>query len=83
VMLNLAGIVSGKAIGRARPWIVIGTMIFAAVATPSTDPFSMLMLAIPMLVLFAISEIIARFMDRVRGNRRSAGQSADDEKSAL
>jgi len=84
VLLNLAGIISGAAIGRARPWIVIGTMIFAAVATPSTDPFSMLMLAIPMLILFAISEVIARSMDRVRGrNAGATDQWADDETSTL
>ncbi len=34
VMLNLAGVVSGKALGRYRPWIIIGTFVFAAVATP-------------------------------------------------
>jgi sec-independent protein translocase protein TatC len=82
VLLNLAGIVSGKAIGRARPWIVIGTMVFAAVATPSTDPFSMLMLGIPMLILFALSEAIARIMDRIRGKRKLAGLE-DDEISPL
>jgi sec-independent protein translocase protein TatC len=84
VLLNLAGIVSGKQLGRARPWIVIGTMVFAAVATPSTDPFSMLMLAIPMLVLFAFSEVIARIVDRVRGRgSTSTDQWADDEISPL
>jgi sec-independent protein translocase protein TatC len=84
VLLNLAGIVSGKALGRYRPWIVIGTMVFAAVATPSTDPFSMLMLAIPMLILFLISEVIARTVDRVRGRRRvSTDQWADDQISPL
>ena len=57
VMLNLAGVVSGKALGKYRPWIIIGTFVFAAVATPSTDPFSMLFLAIPMLVLFLIAEV--------------------------
>ena len=35
-MLNLAGVVSGKTLGRYRPWIVMGTFVFAAVATPST-----------------------------------------------
>ncbi|MEP7090428.1 MAG: twin-arginine translocase subunit TatC, partial [Nocardioidaceae bacterium] len=45
VLLNLAGVVSGKTLGNYRPWIVVGTFVFAAVATPSTDPFSMLMLA--------------------------------------
>jgi sec-independent protein translocase protein TatC len=84
VLLNLAGVVSGKQLGRARPWIVIGTMVFAAVATPSTDPFSMLMLAIPMLFLFGLSEIIARTVDRVRGRGSiSTNQWADDEISPL
>jgi sec-independent protein translocase protein TatC len=48
ILLNLAGVVSGKTLGRYRPWIIIGVFVFAAVATPSTDPFSMLMLAIPL-----------------------------------
>ena len=82
LMLNLAGVVSGRAIGKARPWIILGTVIFAAVATPSTDPFSMLMLAIPMLLLFAISEVIARTMDRYRGRQKLA-EVPDDEISAL
>jgi sec-independent protein translocase protein TatC len=87
VLLNLAGVVTGQALGRYRPWIVIGTMVFAAVATPSTDPFSMLMLAIPMLILFALSEVIARISDRVRkrGAHRPdrTDQWADEEASTL
>jgi sec-independent protein translocase protein TatC len=87
VLLNLAGIITGQAIGRHRPWIVIGTMVFAAVATPSTDPFSMLMLAIPMLILFVLSEIIARTFDRIRGRGAHAphrtGQWSDEEASTL
>jgi sec-independent protein translocase protein TatC len=84
IMLNLAGIVSGRALGRYRPWIIIGTFVFAAVGTPSTDPFSMLFLAIPMLVLFLLAEVIARLVDRARGrNRDSTDQWADDEVSPL
>jgi sec-independent protein translocase protein TatC len=84
VLLNFAGIVSGRALAKHRPWIVIGTMVFAAVATPSTDPFSMLMLAVPMLILFAISEVICRISDRVRGRgAHRTDQWADDEVSPL
>jgi sec-independent protein translocase protein TatC len=84
IMLNLAGVVSGKALGRYRPWIIIGTFVFAAVATPSTDPFSMLMLALPMLVLFAVAEVIARTVDRARGRGQGGtDQWADDEVSPL
>jgi sec-independent protein translocase protein TatC len=84
IMLNLAGVVSGKQIAKYRPWIVIGTFVFAAVATPSTDPFSMLFLAIPMLVLFFIAELIARTVDRARGRGKdSTDQWDDDEVSPL
>ncbi len=82
LMLNLAGVVSGKALGRARSWIIIATFVFAAVATPSTDPFSMLMLAIPMTLLFMVSEVIARVMDK-RKKRRSYDGLADDEASTV
>ncbi len=82
LLLNLAGVVSGRSLGRHRPWIVVGTFVFAAVATPSTDPFSMLMLAVPMTVLFLVSEVIARVVDRRRG-RLSFEGLADDEASAL
>ena len=84
VLLNFAGVISGRALAKYRPWIIIGTMVFAAVATPSTDPFSMLMLAIPMLILFLISEVIARISDRVRGRgAHRTDQWADDEISPL
>jgi sec-independent protein translocase protein TatC len=82
VLLNLAGVVSGKALGRHRPWIVLGTFVFAAVATPSTDPFSMLMLAVPMLILIFLSEGVARIVDRRRA-RSAPEQWDDDELSPL
>lgn len=82
LLLNLAGIVSGRALGNHRPWIIVGTFVFAAVATPSTDPFSMLMLAIPMTVLFLVSEMIARVVDRRRG-RASFDGVDDDEATPL
>ncbi len=77
VLLNLAGVVSGKAMGRYRPWVVLGVFVFAAVATPSTDPYSMLMLAIPMTALVLLSEMIARLIDRRR--RQTPAQEWDDD----
>jgi sec-independent protein translocase protein TatC len=83
VMLNLAGVVSGKQLGRYRPWIIIGTFVFAAVGTPSTDPFSMLFLATPMLVLFLIAEVIARIVDRARGRGRDSTEQWDDDEASV
>ena len=84
ILLNLAGVVSGKTLGRYRPWIVIGVFVFAAVATPSTDPFSMLMLAIPLQILFIVAEIVARLVARARGRGAdSTDQWDDDELSPI
>ena len=83
VMLNLAGVVSGKTLGAYRPWIVIGTFVFAAVATPSTDPFSMIFLAVPMALLFLVSEVIARAVDRRRARADGLSMLGDDEQSDL
>ena len=86
ILLNLAGVVSGRQLGEHRPWIIIGTFIFAAIATPSTDPVSMLFLALPMTLLFFISEIIARLVDRRRRARNPEGAYEawdDDEVSPL
>jgi len=83
LLLNLAGVVSGKTLGKYRSWIIIATFTFAAVATPSTDPFSMLMLAIPMTVLFLISEILARLLDKRRGRASYDDAEDDDEASSI
>lgn len=67
VMLNLAGLVRGHHLGRYRKFVVLGSTIFAAVVTPTVDPFSMLALTLPVVVLFFIAEIICRMIDRKRG----------------
>ena len=83
LLLNLAGVVKGRQLGEYRPWIIIAVFVFAAVATPSTDPISMLFLAIPMTALFLISEILARLIDRRRGTEPDYATLDDDEQSDL
>ena len=83
LLLNLAGVIKGRQLGEYRPWIIIGVFVFAAVATPSTDPISMLFLAIPMTMLFMISEILARLIDRRRGISLEGNYAEyDDEKQS-
>ncbi len=79
VLLNFAGVIKGSTLKAYRPWIIIGTFIFAAVATPSADPFTMTLMAVPMVLLFFVSEAIARVNDRRRANRApNAGLGPDD-----
>lgn len=82
VLLNRLGIVSARQLIHARPWIVVGIFVFAAIATPTTDPLTMLFLAAPMTILYFVSEVIARVTDRRRG-RSKAEETPDDEASSL
>ena len=82
VLLNRLGVVSARQLASARPWTVIGIFVFAAVATPSTDPLTMLFLAVPMVLLYLISEVIARVTDKRKANALP-DELSDDEASPL
>lgn len=82
VMLNLTGVLSGR---RMLGWwrgMIVGIAAFAAVATPSPDPGTMLALAAPIWALFFIAVSISLLNDR-RRSRREAQGPADDEASEL
>jgi sec-independent protein translocase protein TatC len=82
VMLNLAGVLKARTLAKYRGWIIFFTFVFAAVATPSTDPITMLLLAIPMVLLFLISEVIARIIDRRRGRNLNPDYDDFDDEEA-
>lgn len=71
VTLNFVGIVSGQALKGARRYVLFGCAVFAAAATPGGDPFSMLGLAIPMMILFLLAEAICHSNDKRRAKRAS------------
>ncbi|GHH18947.1 twin-arginine translocase subunit TatC [Streptomyces lanatus] len=82
VMLNLVGAITGK---RMLGWwraMIMGITVFAAVATPSTDPLSMLALAGPIWVLYFVAVLFSLVNDKRRGRREAMGP-ADDEASDL
>jgi sec-independent protein translocase protein TatC len=69
VALNLVGVLSYAALKRSRRWIYFLTIVFAAFITPTQDPFTMLLMAAPMCVLFEVAIQIARVVDKRRGRR--------------
>jgi sec-independent protein translocase protein TatC len=86
VMLNRVGALSAQ---RLRKWsrgIIFGIFVFAAVATPSQDPFTMSALAVPMVVLFGVALLIATLHDRKIERARAASPDAmlaDNDLSTL
>ncbi|GGY10091.1 twin-arginine translocase subunit TatC [Streptomyces djakartensis] len=82
VMLNLTGAISGK---RMLGWwrgMIMGITVFAAIATPSTDPLTMLALAGPIWILYFGATAVSLLNDRRRSRREALGP-ADDEASEL
>ncbi|MGW1023360.1 twin-arginine translocase subunit TatC [Streptomyces sp. NPDC002577] len=82
VVLNFGGIVSGAKMLSWWRGMVMGITLFAAIATPSTDPVSMLALAAPISVLYFVATGVAIMNDRRRARIEAAGP-ADDEASDL
>jgi len=60
------GVVSTATVARSRKVIILMIFIVAAILTPSPDPISQLLLAGPLLILFEVSLVISRFIERRR-----------------
>jgi sec-independent protein translocase protein TatC len=72
VMANLAGALPAKLLKKSQRVAIFLIFLFAAVATPSTDPFTMCAMAIPMVLLFEGAVVFAVFHDRRKARRRAA-----------
>ncbi len=85
VLLNVAGLVSGRRL--LRWWRISVFLMFlaAAVITPTPDPFGMSALALPMVALYFGAVGFAFLNDRrkARRQRNEYGEVDDDEASEL
>lgn len=72
VALNLAGVMSGRAILKGWRVAVLIATLFAALATPAADVISMLMLAGILVVLFFAAAGLSMLFDRRRSRRNAS-----------
>lgn len=78
--LNFLGVVKAKHLAKARKFVIFGCFVFGAVATPQTDPLSMMLLAVPMTVLYIAADVVAHVHDRAVA-RRGTTTAADSARS--
>jgi len=78
VMANFAGILSARILLKTQRIAIFLIFVFAAVATPSTDPFTMCAMALPMVLLYEAAIFVAWLHDR-RKARRKAEEEATEQ----
>jgi len=86
VLLNFAGILSGKRLLSWWRWIIFTVFIFSAVATPTGDPINLLLLATPILILVVLAVAVSLLNDRRRARKSrdtDFSELDDDEISPL
>ena len=69
-LLARAGIASAKGMAEKRRYAVVGVFIFAAILTPP-DPISQITLALPIIVLYEVSILMAKLVERERAKREA------------
>jgi sec-independent protein translocase protein TatC len=72
VLLNFVGVLSGRGILKGWRVAVLVITLFTAIATPSADVLSMLLLAAPMVLLYFAAAGVALLHDRRAERRRQA-----------
>ena len=73
------GIFTPKQLAKNRGYVILGIAVLAAVATPTPDPFTMSLAMAPLILLFELSILLARWLERVKPPRGLSSRWDDDD----
>ncbi len=62
--LSLIGLVDSRVLREKRRYVILLIFILAAVATPTPDAFTQVIVSVPLLVLYEISILCVRLVER-------------------
>jgi sec-independent protein translocase protein TatC len=71
IFLQIVGILDNRTLRRNRAYAIVGIVVLVAVITPSGDPFTLMVLSVPMYVFYEISILYGIVRNR-RLQRREA-----------
>jgi len=64
VSLEIAGVLTPQKLSSWRRWAIVLIVVVAGVVTPSSDPFSMMAMAIPLYIFYELSIVVGRLITR-------------------
>ena len=64
VSLEVAGVLSARKLSSWRRWAIVLIVVVAGVITPSSDPFSMIALAVPLYIFYEASIVVGKVIQR-------------------
>ena len=70
-VLGALGIVSTKALWKFNKYALVLATVLGAVLTPSTDPFTQMLLAVPLFLLYEISILVVWVIERARKRKEA------------
>lgn len=74
VALQLATVVTPKKLASWRRWAIVIIVTVGAVVIPSSDPFSLFALAIPLILFYEIAILVGRVLLRDKSNTKFRGR---------
>ncbi|MFD6878724.1 MULTISPECIES: twin-arginine translocase subunit TatC [unclassified Streptomyces] len=83
ILLNITGVLTGKRLASWWRAMVLGITVFAAFATPTGDPLTMLSLAAPIVGLYFVALAVCLLNDRRRARNNPDAGLDDDEAAEL
>ena len=75
IFAQMAGLVTPEQLASGRRWAIVIIFVAVAVLTPSGDPYSQIMLSLPMVLFYEAAILIGRLMRR-RRNKADAAATA-------
>ena len=75
IFLQLAGLVSHTTLRKGRHYAIIGIVVLVALITPSGDPFTLMVLSVPLYVFYEGAILFGRLRDR-RARKRMKAEAA-------
>ncbi len=77
IVLVRFGVVELDKLKQIRPYVIVGAFIIAAIVTPP-DVLSQLLLAVPLVALYELGLLLARFVGRPAAEAAASGETQPD-----